>query len=65
MKDTLLETEKVSQQKQKLAQEEAPTVPQAEGRSQVTPTFPLDGESNQQLLLQVLATMLQQAGIGQ
>ena len=65
MRDTLLEKEKVSQEKEKLAQEEAPTVPQAGGRSQVTPTFPLDGEPNQQLLLQVLATMLQQAGIGQ
>ena len=63
---TALEKERGTQQEEE--GEVTPIFPLDGGAGQMTPPFPLDGnpsQKTQQLLVQVLATLLQQAGVGQ
>ena len=65
MKATTPEKEiQVASIQEKEVEKTARTNPLAGADGQGTPTFPLDGESSQQILVQVLAAILQQAGLG-
>ena len=50
---------------EKYGAKSASTSPLAGEEGQMTPTFPRDGQPSQQILVQVLATLLQQAGLAQ
>ena len=66
---------KAAQEKQKETLEQSshqpkdgkksPSCPKAGEKGQMTPIFPQAGESSQEILVQVLKTLLQQAGLPQ